>query len=108
MAYKNKEDQLKCQRDWYNKNKELVLDRQKVRRKKLRSWFNELKSTLKCELCGEEHPATLDFHHKNPKDKEMLISIMIQNTWSMENILKEMNKCMVVCSNCHRKIHYNN
>lgn len=47
--------------------------------------------------------ACLDFHHL--KDKEFNISNEIRNL-SIENLKKEINKCVVLCSNCHRKLHY--
>jgi hypothetical protein len=70
---------------------------------KKKKWMNEIKSTLKCEKCGENHIATLDFHHINPNEKEFQIA---QSYFSKEKILEEMKKCIVLCSNCHRKLHW--
>ena len=56
-----------------------------------------------CSICGHEFPlCCYDFHHKNPKEKECEIRFSGSNT----RILKELNKCILVCANCHRIIHY--
>ena len=75
------------------------------RKEKIRQWFEELKQTLACQRCGENHPATLDFHHRNPKEKEILISQAVHNGWGSERILKEIEKCDVLCANCHKRLH---
>jgi L-lactate utilization protein LutB len=55
-----------------------------------------------CIDCGETDLTCLDFDHvKGHKVND--ISGMISNTYSEENILKEIEKCEVRCSNCHRK-----
>lgn len=58
----------------------------------------------KCEICGyNKCIEALEFHHKNPNDKEFGISN--GNTVSFEKMKVEADKCMLVCSNCHREIH---
>jgi hypothetical protein len=57
--------------------------------------------------CGESHPATLDFHHRDPNEKDFLLSSAARNGWGKERILREIEKCDVICSNCHRKEHWN-
>ena len=59
-----------------------------------------------CQECGEAHPAVLDFHHENPKYKVKSVSYMVQHGWSFEHIQEEIAKCTVLCSNCHRKLHW--
>jgi len=54
--------------------------------------------------CGENNYACLDFHH-NSGNKEKNISRMVNGSSSLQTIQNEMEKCIVVCSNCHRKIH---
>ena len=93
------------QRKHYLKNKEKFYQRNSERLKKLQLWFKEYKSKLKCEKCGETHPATLDFHHKDPKEKDLNISRMVSNRVSTEKLQEEINKCYVWCSNCQRKHH---
>ncbi len=78
----------------------------KIYKKKLKKWFFNLKSNLKCIKCGENHPGCLDFHHRNKDDKVSTISDMITNRDSIENITIEIAKCDVLCANCHRKLHW--
>jgi len=78
---------------------------QKNHQKKMREWYKDYKSHLRCEVCGENHIACLDFHHKNPKDKKFGISKKF-HVKKIEVLIEEIGKCRVLCSNCHRKIHY--
>lgn len=97
------------QRKWWLANRERHIEQMKVRdadrRGGLREKFRELKATLKCSRCPEDHPATLDFHHRDPAAKEVLISQAISKGWAWEKILAEIDKCEVLCANCHRKEH---
>ena len=101
-----KECQKKMTDNHYNSNKNYYKQRNINRKIEFREWIDDLKSSLKCEHCGENHPATLDFHHSNPNEKENNISNMVKDGFSKENILKEMKKCIILCSNCHRKLHW--
>lgn len=59
----------------------------------------------KCLLCGyDKCTAALEFHHLDPSKKEF----QINKRWSMsdESILKEIDKCVLLCSNCHREVHW--
>jgi len=80
--------------------------RHKKRRLKIALWLHNYKKTLKCTKCGENHPATLDFHHRDPKDKIGSIAHSSCLGWGMKKLLKEIAKCDVLCANCHRKLHY--
>ena len=72
-------------------------------------WFYELKIGLKCLKCGFDHPAALDFHHIDPSEKEFNISFSKSAYKSnKEGLLKEIEKCIVLCSNCHRIEHATN
>jgi len=90
---------------WYKNNKEKQLLRQKVRRQKIKKWFHEYKNSLKCSKCDEDHWSCIEFHHRNPSEKEHCIGQMI-GSWSIERIQSEIEKCDIICANCHRKIHF--
>lgn len=77
---------------------------QRERGKRNRLWLQEYRQTQVCLLCGEDDSVCLDFHHKDPSEKEGDVSDLIY-TWSIASIQAEIAKCVVVCSNCHRKIH---
>jgi hypothetical protein len=59
-----------------------------------------------CMECGETHPGCLDFHHRNPAEKkfQLVASQMGNRSWT--SIEAEIAKCDVLCSNCHRKLHW--
>ena len=59
----------------------------------------------KCEICGYDRCATaLEFHHINPDEKEFGIG-QKGYTRSFEKNKEEVDKCILVCANCHREIH---
>jgi hypothetical protein len=68
-----------------------------------RDWVNQRK--LACIRCLEDDPVCLDFHHREPSKKDTTISVAIR-TFSLKRIGAEMSKCDVLCSNCHRKLHW--
>ena len=69
-----------------------------------RLWFKEYKATLKCEHCGNTDSRVFDFHHVDPLEKDELISEMMG--FSREHIIEELAKCICLCSNCHRILHF--
>jgi hypothetical protein len=84
-----KEKRARYMREFYAKRKQRLRD---------------LKAELKCTRCGFGHPAALEFHHRDPTQKNFQIS---RKAWSSkwENVLAEVALCDVLCSNCHRIEH---
>jgi hypothetical protein len=103
---KAKEYKRKWNAEFYKRNAKAEYKRVKARRDELRAWLNEYKATLSCEKCGESHPACLDFHHKDSKTKDFSLGVIRGQGYGKERLLKEIKKCMVICANCHRKIHF--
>jgi len=66
--------------------------------------FKEYKKTLCCSKCGYDDYRALQFHHIND-DKEGNLCIIVRNK-SWGNVSKEINKCIVLCANCHQIHHY--
>lgn len=89
----------------YNSNKKYYMDKSRAYAKSTYQWFNSYKETLCCKTCGEKRWWVLDFHHRDSSTKEATIAKMLV-TCSREAILKEIDKCDVLCSNCHRDYHY--
>jgi hypothetical protein len=58
----------------------------------------------RCMICGySSHPGVLDFHHIDPNSKLFGISSGgFSRSW--EDIKNEIQKCVLVCANCHREI----
>mgnify|MGYP003132136593 CR=1 FL=1 len=77
----------------------------KKRSKGIIEWFDDYKSVLKCEICGEARSYCLEFHHAHGT-KEREISRMVFCSYSIKTILSELKKCQVLCSNCHKELHH--
>lgn len=59
----------------------------------------------KCEHCNENRLVCLTFHHINPKEKITEVTAMMNNrriNATEEDILTEVEKCILLCSNCHK------
>jgi len=72
----------------------------KNRRFDIRRKHYELLCKSECIDCGESNPVVLEFDHL--RDKEYNISMMVAKGYVWEKILKEIDKCEIVCSNCHK------
>jgi hypothetical protein len=92
---------------WYRKNREQSRARKERRRRRLCRWVYEYKrDECECTRCGAEHPGCLEFHHPNEAEKEFSVSRRASRGHSLENIRAEIDRCVVLCANCHRKEHY--
>lgn len=77
-----------------------------------RGWRRRLKEYLielhggKCAICGYDKCAdAFEFHHVNPDEKKFSIGSANPKHMTWEDVLAEAEKCIMVCSNCHREIH---
>lgn len=91
-------------RQYYNSNKEKMKSQSRTWKKTQRQKINEYKDNCSCAKCGESRNWLLDFHHIDPSKKSFQISQGEAKGW--EKIKKEIKKCVVLCSNCHRDFHY--
>lgn len=101
--YANIEDQRKAGRKHYRENKEYYLDRNRRRKDEIRNFIKEHKKDLKCSRCPESDLRCIDFHHLDPSKKLFSIGEAVNRQLSLKRILEEMEKCIPICSNCHRK-----
>jgi len=77
------------------------------RRKKIRDMAIEYKGG-KCSICGyNKCKNALEFHHLNSNEKEFGLS-QSGLTRSWDKVKKEIDKCILVCANCHRELHDKN
>ena len=74
------------------------------RRIEMKKKLNKYKKTLRCKICGFSDWRALTFHHKNPDQKTGDVSDIIRSSWKAAK--KEIEKCDVLCSNCHAIEHY--
>ena len=73
-------------------------------RKQIKHWALEYKGT-QCSICGyNKCIEALEFHHRDMSEKDFSISDRnLKLDW--QAIKKELDKCDVVCANCHRELH---
>lgn len=101
----NADKMREYRRKHYHNNKEPYLQRAKNNNRLMKEWYHELKSTFACP-CGENHPACLQFHHRDPKEKDFDLSVGAAKGYNKQRIRDEISKCDVLCANCHFKLHY--
>lgn len=95
---------IACQKGYkkehYKNNSAKIYDKVRTRRQELRDRLWTYKQDKKCVDCSETNPIVLEFDHLS--DKEHNISKMVLDGRSWETILREIQKCEIVCANCHR------
>ncbi len=105
-----KEYHAQKSREWYQRTKQnnpdVLTNRRKYtkeRRKNTKSfWVQKLGGV--CSHCNQEFPdCVYDFHHVDSSQKEVTPSKILHNKY--ETIEKELSKCILLCSNCHRIEH---
>jgi len=108
MPYKDPKDprNLEAQKRYREKHGDAHRARVKARNAINRIKWAEFKKTLKCALCTENHPTTLDFHHiiRSPDNKK--VHKLVRDRCYKQAIEEIRTKCVVLCANCHRKGHY--
>ena len=82
---------------------ESAVERHKNRRAERRAKAREC--LRPCDHCGFFHEAAMDWHHRDPSMKEGRVSFFIQQAYSWKRIKAEMDKCDMLCANCHRILH---
>ncbi len=80
---------------WKNKN-----------RADKRAQLAKLKSERGCSQCPENHPACLHFHHTDIASKKNSVNKLVSQDRSWKVISEEMEKCIILCANCHAKLHW--
>ena len=94
----------KTMRDRYHTNPKEKLEDCARRRQILMDITDSIKSVRGCYFCKEKDSVCLDFHHINPSIKDSTIARLV-TCKSREKMMTEIEKCIVICSNCHRKLH---
>jgi len=92
------------QKKWYSKNKEKVKIKSSISNKSIRlinrTFIFDYLMKNPCVVCGETDPVVLEFDHL--KNKKIEVAKLINNS-SIKKITEEINKCQVLCSNCHKR-----
>jgi len=90
---------------WYQKNKAKHQAGTAKNRVAYRKLWAEFKETQECMFCGFDHPAALDFHHVIRTDKKS-VSGLVRNGSYARAMQEIITKCIALCSNCHRILHW--
>ena len=100
-----KEYQKIYQKKYREKHREEINRRARDKANLFNQVLKEFKKDKSCSSCGyKEHPEILEFHHL--RDKVSDIS-SLRGKVSMKKADIEMNKCILICPNCHRWLHWN-
>jgi len=88
----------KC-RFCYRKTKNLL-------KGKRRQIIDTIKAEIGCKCCGIKDVRVLEFHHIDGKKKEFAIADYYYRQYGEDRLLAELDKCEVMCANCHRIFHF--
>lgn len=103
---RNKERASEVAKAYYIRNRASIIANAKVQKVSSKAAWREFITTLKCAACGQNHPATFDFHHVIRDKGNRKIHDLVRNH-AFRMAREEIKKCVVLCSNCHRILHYN-
>lgn len=104
MGYKNKNKQKEYQQKHHQRTKvKKRMQQNKLKDKRQILVLEEMqKRGDKCAKCGFSDIRALDWHHLDPDEKVNSISEMIRDRVSMDKLQVELDKCELICANCHR------
>lgn len=76
------------------------------RKKKIYAWVDKYKSDIGCENCGETDKRCLQLHHRDSFNKKKSVATLIGKGYIFRTVKSEVEKCEVLCANCHSIHHY--
>lgn len=100
-----------CVKEWrkiyYKENKKKLISKNnkwvKIIQERNQNYVLNYLLTHPCIMCGEDDPIVLEFDHKDRTDKSKEISSAVVHGWSIKKIENEIQKCDVLCANCHKR-----
>ncbi len=107
MPFKDKSEQAASAAKHYATNKKIMKDRAKAHRlqtkQRNRQALLEYFLSHPCVVCGESDPLVLCFDHVDRAAKKDNVACMVTSGASWQTILKEIDKCVIRCHNCHAR-----
>ncbi len=88
--------------------KQSSLDKSSTTRRMIRNreFIKNYKKDKKCSGCGyNKYPGILEFHHKDKSTKYKGDNFLSKSLRRIDLIQKEIEKCHILCPNCHRELH---
>lgn len=92
-----------AKRHW-DKYRDEKIKGERVRMNNRQMFMDSLKTP--CVKCGEKRPYVIQFHHKDPKTKSFPVASGAAYHKSKGDVIKEAEKCVCLCANCHKEYHY--
>lgn len=93
-------------RQYYHKHGSKYRENAVLRNRKLKQELREKMANYligkSCSLCGNTDPRVLEFDHINPHEKSFAIAFGISSVYSWNKMLAEIEKCQILCANCHK------
>ena len=103
--YKNAYWCKKCFSNYYKENRQHRINMSNSYIKRNLDFVKKIKNNSLCTKCGFDNPIALDFHHRDPNQKSFELSGSSVGGRSLETIQEELDKCDILCANCHRILH---
>jgi len=91
-----------CRSEYARAHKKPKLDKERARRAKAGTHLLAYLKTHPCVQCGESDPIVLDFDHVRDV-KHYSVTYMVSHQFGLKSIQAEMDKCQILCANCHRR-----
>jgi hypothetical protein len=92
-------------RNHYQKNKKYYQKKAKRARNRNAKFLKDYKKEKGCKHCDEKEVCCFAFHHRKGTKKRFELADAANDCYSIKALLEEIEKCDVVCGNCHSKIH---
>ena len=89
---------------WAKEHPEKVQARKRQYRRACKAEADRIKQIRGCARCGMTDPRCLDFHHTDPATKDWKKPWQVM-CFNPRRVVLEAEKCIVLCSNCHRILH---
>lgn len=108
MPYKDiqmrRETNRRYQRKYQLAHTQYYRQKAAEQRKRILAFVESRKQGKSCTTCGFSDSRCLQFHHLDPNEKELEIAVLAHQG-SMKKLIYELKKCIILCANCHRKLH---
>ena|SRR5215207_2819089 len=110
MPYLSKVDQAAAAAKHYQANKSKIVQRSKTakrnQKQRIRETILSYLENRSCIICDEKDPIVLEFDHRVHSEKKFSIGEAASKAVTLKALAEEMEKCDVLCANCHRRKTY--
>ena len=101
-----RERQREYSRRWYLRNASHAIKKSGARRASVKKAWLDYRAKQSCSHCGFSHPAVIDFHHVIRHNKRAVNDLILKQNNLKEAIREAEEKCIPLCANCHRILHF--